>query len=76
VAWVAAKGPTRGTASVYVDGTWVRSVNLHAATGQSRAIVFSQNWTAIGTHRITVVVQGTAGHPRVDVDAFVRLTVL
>jgi GH25 family lysozyme M1 (1,4-beta-N-acetylmuramidase) len=76
VAWVAAKGPTRGTASVYVDGTWVHSVNLHAATGQSRAIVFSQNWTAIGTHRITVVVQGTAGHPRVDVDAFVRLTVL
>ena len=74
VAWVAAKGPTRGSASVYVDGRWVRSVNLYAASGLSRAIVFSQNWTTIGTHTVTIVVAGTAGHPRVDVDAFVQLS--
>ena len=63
VAWVAAKGPTRGSASVYVDGEWVRSVSLYASTSQSRAIVFSQNWTAIGTHTVTVVVAGDGGPP-------------
>jgi GH25 family lysozyme M1 (1,4-beta-N-acetylmuramidase) len=74
VAWVAAKGTTRGAAWVYVDGLFARSVNLQATTGQSRAIVFARNWSTVGTHTLKIVVAGTAGHPRVDVDAFIRLT--
>ncbi len=74
VAWVAAKGSTRGSAWVYVDGAYAGSVSLYSTTGQSRAMVFARNWTTVGTHTVKVVVAGSAGHPRIDVDGFVRLT--
>ena len=73
VAWVAARGTTRGSAQVYVDGRYVTTVNLQAASGHSRAIVFAKSWTRPTFHTLRIVVVGTAGHPRVDVDAFVRL---
>ena len=72
-AWVAYKGPTRGSASVYVDGVLKATVSLYAATKAARPVVYAFNWSANGTHTIKVVVAGTAGHPRVDVDAFYRL---
>jgi hypothetical protein len=75
VAWVAAKGTSRGSAWVYVDGVFAGSVSLRSSTGQSRAIVFARNWTTAGSHTVKVVVAGTAGHSRIDVDAFVRLTI-
>jgi GH25 family lysozyme M1 (1,4-beta-N-acetylmuramidase) len=75
VAWVAATGPTRGSASVYVDGAYAGSVKLYSATAHSKQIVFARNWTANGTHTVKIVVAGSAGHPRVDIDAFLRLTV-
>ncbi len=73
IAWVSSVGPGRGSAYVYVDGVYVKTVNLYSTVGRSRAIVFTRNWGAMGVHTITIVVAGTAGHPRVDVDAFVRL---
>jgi hypothetical protein len=73
-AWVAAQGPTRGSAQVYVDGVLAQTVSLYAKTGQSRAIVFARNWASVGAHAIRIVVLATPGHPRVDVDAFIRLT--
>jgi hypothetical protein len=75
VAWVAAKGPTRGAVWVYVDGAFAMSVSLYASTGQSRSIVFARNWSTVGWHTLKIVVAGTAGRPRVDVDAFVRLLI-
>ncbi|MEA2545488.1 MAG: hypothetical protein QOI09_761, partial [Chloroflexota bacterium] len=36
-------------------------------------LVFSYSWATPGTHKIRIVVLGTAHHPRVDVDAFVVL---
>ena len=74
VGWVAARGSNRGSAWIYVDGVYAGSVSLHASTGQSRAIVFARNWAGVGTHTLRIVVAGTAGHARVDVDAFIRLT--
>jgi lysozyme len=73
VAWVAERGPTRGSARVYVDGVYKKTVDLYYPTYQSKRIVYAINWSANGTHTIRIVVEGTAGHPRVDVDAFVRL---
>ncbi len=73
VAWVAAKGSTRGSAWVYVDGAFAGSVSLKSTAGQSRAMVFARNWTTVGPHTLKIVVAATAGHPRIDVDAFVRL---
>ena len=73
IGWVAAVGPTRGSAKVYVDGAYTTTVSLYSATTALRRIVYAANWNSQGTHTIRIVVVGTAGHPRVDVDAFVRL---
>ena len=73
VAWVAARGTSRGSAWIYVDGVYAKTISLRASTTAYRSIVFAYNWTAVGTHTIKIVVAGNAGHPRVDVDAFARL---
>jgi hypothetical protein len=51
----------------------LKTINLWASSGHSRAIVLTRNWASPGTHSLRIVVAGTAGHARVDVDAFVRL---
>lgn len=73
IGWVAYRGPTRGKAGVYVDGVLRATVNLYSSTYVAQPIVFVANWATSGTHTLKIVVKGTAGHPRVDVDAFVRL---
>jgi len=73
VAWVAARGTSRGSAWVYVDGVYAATISLRATTTTYRSIVFARNWSAVGAHTIKIVVAGNAGHPRVDVDAFARL---
>jgi len=70
VAWIAARGPTRGKARVYLDGTYAATVNLNSSTVQTRRAVYTFVWATAGRHRITIRVSGTAGHPRVDVDGF------
>lgn len=72
-AWVAYKGPSRGSAQVFVDGVLKATVNLNASSTAARPQVYAFNWSTNGAHTIKVVVVGTAGHPRIDVDAFVRL---
>jgi GH25 family lysozyme M1 (1,4-beta-N-acetylmuramidase) len=74
IAWVAYRGPSRGAASVYVDGVYAMGVNLYSSANKAKAIVFAMSWPTSGTHTISVINRGTAGHPRIDVDAFVRLT--
>ena len=71
IAWVAATGPTRGSAKVLVDGVAVGSVSLHASTTSYRKVVGSRSWATAGPHTLTLVVSGTSGHPRVDVDAMI-----
>jgi GH25 family lysozyme M1 (1,4-beta-N-acetylmuramidase) len=73
IAWVAPRGPTRGAAAVYVDGKYVAKVSLYSSTYKARQVVFAYNWASNGTHTIKVVCLGTSGHPRIDLDAFVRL---
>ena len=73
VSWMAALGPTRGQARVYVDGTLISTINLNSLSTTERRLVFARTWSSVGTHVIKVVVLGTAGHPRVDVDTFLVL---
>ena len=68
-AWVAPKGPTRGSAKVYVDGTYRTTVSLYSGSTAYRRVVFTTSWGSVGDHVIRIVVKGTSGHPRVDVDA-------
>ena len=67
---VGRRGPTSGKAKVYVDGVLVSTIDLYHATSQSRVVLFSRSWSTVATHTIRVVVLGTAGRPRVDIDGF------
>jgi hypothetical protein len=73
VLWVGYLGSNRGSANVYVDGVLKATINLYSPTYASKRIAFAYNWGSNAGHTIKVVVVGTAGHPRIDVDAFVRL---
>jgi hypothetical protein len=68
LAWLAAVGPTRGSARIYVDGTLVKTVSLYASSNGYRHLAFSTTWTTSKTRKIIIKVVGTSGHPRVDVD--------
>ncbi len=74
VAWVAPTGPTRGAARVYLDGVLQKAVSLYSKTATFRKLMYTHMWAAQGTHTLKIVVVGTAGRPRVDVDAFVVLS--
>ena len=68
-----AVGPSRGSFKVYVDGVYRGTVSTHAATNAYRKIVFQYNWATPGTHKVKIVVKGTAHHARVDLDGFIVL---
>jgi CSLREA domain-containing protein len=72
-AWVAAVGPTRGSATVYINGVKAGTVNLHATTAAYRYVAFGRTYTTSRKLTVKIVVAGTSGHPRVDVDGFVAL---
>lgn len=69
-AWVSELGPSRGSAKVYQDGVLKGTVNLTAKVNSGPQVVWSNYFPTSGVHTIQIVVVGTAGHPRVDVDGF------
>ncbi|MCI0582786.1 MAG: fibronectin type III domain-containing protein, partial [Chloroflexi bacterium] len=69
VAWVTTLGPDRGAAKVYVDGMFAGTINTYASTLRFRMTAFARSWARSGSHTIRIVVVGSAGHPRVDLDA-------
>jgi N-acetylmuramoyl-L-alanine amidase len=69
LSFVTTKGPSRGSAKIYIDGYYAATVNLNAATWTFRYVAFTTTWSSVGTHRITVVSVGSPV-PRVDIDAF------
>jgi hypothetical protein len=73
IAIVATKATTRGSFKVYVDGVYKGTVSTYSTTTRYRQLVYQFAWSAPGTHKIKVVIVGTSGHPRVDLDAFVVL---
>lgn len=70
IGWVTTLGPDRGAAKVYLDGTLVATIDTHSASLVFRRVVFAKTWGSSGYHTLRVVVVGTAGRARVDVDAF------
>jgi hypothetical protein len=74
VAWVSQRGPKRGKAKVYLDGTLMAKVDLKEAATSARQIVYAAGGLAAGPHTLSVYVKGTTGRPRVDIDGFVVLS--
>ena len=73
VAWVSRMAYNRGRAKVYVDGTYVKTVDLYRSSTAGQRLVFAKTWSSVGKHTLKIVVLGTAGRPRVDLDGFAVL---
>jgi hypothetical protein len=68
VAVVAPKRSTLGRALVYLDGKYIRTIDLRAGTAGSQVVVFTGQWASAGSHRLTLRVLATSGRP-FDLDA-------
>jgi hypothetical protein len=73
VGFVSTKASNRGSANVVYDATPATLVNTNNSATLAGRIVYVHGVTS-GTHHLVVTALGTAGHPRVDVDAFVTLS--
>jgi hypothetical protein len=70
VAWSGPTGPTRGKAKVYIDGAYIKTVDLRSARFDPRATVFRRSWSTSSARTLTIVVVGTKGRPMVAIDDF------
>lgn len=73
VALVLTKAASRGAVKIYIDGVLKATVDSYAATTSYRIMAWQWTWSSVGAHTVKVVVVGTAGRPRVDLDAFAVL---
>ena len=73
VGFVTTRGPGRGKVRIYVDGILAATVDTYAASATRQLVIWQKTWAAVGTHTVKLVVAGTAGRPRVDLDAFAVL---
>ena len=64
-------GPARGSAKVYVNGVLVATISTYAATTSCKKVLYATTWSTAISRKVSIVVSGTSGHPRVDVDAVV-----
>ena len=69
IALVTTKAASRGSVRVYVDGVLATTVSANTAATAYRSVLWAKTWSASGKHTIKLVVVGTAGHPRFDLDA-------
>lgn len=74
-ALVSTRAPARGLAEIWLDGTYVETIDLYAATAVKSAVVWATPPSlGAGAHTLQVRVTGTrnplASKNRVDVDAF------
>jgi hypothetical protein len=73
IAWVTGRAPNRGIAQIRVDGVFVATVDLRAASVSARLTAYSKTWSAVGKHKLSIGILGTIGRPSVVVDAFLIL---
>ena len=73
VALIGTKGAKLGKAAIYLDGKLDETIDCHATKTAYRQLLFSYNWSASGKHTLLVKVSGTAGRPRVEIDAVAAL---
>jgi hypothetical protein len=72
--WLATKGPDMGYAQVYVDGQFKGVVDLYARNLTFMAPIYTQTWSATGTHYISLTSAGAkraaSSGTAISVDAF------
>ncbi len=73
VAWVSVAARTRGSARVYGDGALQGTYSTYRSATAYRRVISNMTFAALGRHTYRIEVVGSAGHPRVDLDAFIVL---
>ena len=73
IGFVSMRGTGRGSVTIVVDGKTAATVSLYRSSAQPRYIAWSRAWATSGTHTVRLIVAGTAGRPRVDLDAFITV---
>lgn len=78
VAFISTLGPSRGRATIIIDGITVATIDLYTATQQTGQVVYvASGLTPGATHQITIQVTGTRNAlstgTRVDADGFATL---
>ena len=68
VAVIAPRRSTLGRAQVYLDGRYIRTIDLRAGSAGAQLVVFSGHWNSAGPHRLTLRVVASSGRP-FDLDA-------
>jgi pimeloyl-ACP methyl ester carboxylesterase len=71
VAFVTTKAPSRGKVKVYINGVYQDTVATYRSATQYRVLAWQRTWSTSAKRTIKLVVVGTSGRPRVDLDAFV-----
>jgi subtilisin len=71
VAVAVPRSRTGGSARVYIDGIYVRTISTYSTLSMGRQILFTREFPAGGAHTITVVAVGTGTRPVFRLDAFV-----
>jgi subtilisin family serine protease len=71
VAWVSTMASNRGVAKVYLNGTLVKKIDLRSGSTLARRLVYqASGLNPSRQYVLKIVVVGTSGRPRVDVDGF------
>jgi hypothetical protein len=74
VAWIATRYSDRGWAYRWLDGRAIGWLDLNATTLQRRVVVDAYTIADYSaTHTVRLWVDGTAGRPNVDIDAFILM---
>lgn len=73
IGFVTTKASSRGSFRVYVDGVLKGTVSAYSPSSAYRQVVYQYTFPTRGTHTLKIYVLATAGHPRVDIDAFLVL---
>jgi hypothetical protein len=73
VGFVAPTGQERGRIKIRVSGEVVAIIDLRSLPAGPRRIIWGRSWHTVRQRKVGLIVQGTPGRPRVDIDAFVVL---
>ena len=67
---VSPMNPRLGKAKLYVDGKFIKTINLYSSVGKSRQIVYTGFFSAGGKHTLTIRSTGSTPNRLFMVDAF------
>jgi hypothetical protein len=71
IALVGPRNPQRGSARIYIDGVYIRTVSMKSSAWLSRQVAFTRYFAAGGRHTITIRIVGGGKYPLFRLDSFI-----